>query len=215
MVPEPDSNGGAGRMPVEDLAAYLIELREQCALSLTAFAELRALVQHLPPVDDESRRIWNRRVWLRIHAMLSASSTVARLLWPNPQGAQRKDAEATLARGARLRKFLKLAQGPPESARRARNAFAHVDEQLDSWLREGQEGARLGWVLSSLDKKEEPSFAASAFRYYNINLRELRIGSEVCDLGDLVSWVESVDDTLPHEAQMVYQRMDREGRIER
>ncbi|HEV2519368.1 MAG TPA: hypothetical protein VGX00_01940 [Thermoplasmata archaeon] len=207
---QPGSKGIENRAEV--LTTFMIELREQCAQALTAFAELRGLIGQDPPLDDEGRRFWNRRVWLRIHGVLAAGTAVSNILWPNPANSQGgKVANRALGRATALRVALSIEGSPPRAAIRARNAFAHVDERLDEWLEGSPRELPMGWVISSLDEFDEPSWGRNAFRYYHANRRELRIGRESCSLTELVSWIESIDDHLPHEATMVFKRYDGGG----
>ncbi len=207
---QPGPKGTEDRAEV--LTTFMIELREECAQALTAFAELRALIGQNPPSDDEGRRFWNRRVWLRIHGVLAAGTAVSNILWPNPAKSQGgKVANRARGRATALREALAVEGSPPRAAIRARNAFAHVDERLDEWLESAASELPMGWVISSLDEADEPAWGRSAFRYYHANRRELRIGRESCSLTELVSWIESIDDHLPHEATMVFKRFDGAG----
>ncbi|MDG7000994.1 MAG: hypothetical protein JRN15_18015 [Nitrososphaerota archaeon] len=203
------------REEARELIVFMIELREQCALCVTALSELEVLVKRPPPDDDEGRRLWNRRIWIRVHALLSASSNVTHILWPKPIGIKNdRLGKTSIQRGKRLRKFIGIQETNPLVVRKVRNSFEHIDERLDEWLPTTSEDIPLGWAVSAYDPENEPPEGKSAFRYINVNSMDLRISGETCNLDEVVRWVQSIDDLVPTQARMFFHG-DRELRHNR
>jgi hypothetical protein len=185
---------------------FLIELREQCSQCVTAFAELEAVVKYPPPSGLEGRRYWNRRIWLRVHALLSASSNVSRILWPNPYRRGAEAAKKSVSRGRELRTFLGIKEDNPLVARKVRNAFEHIDERLDDWMPTVPKLIPLGWVVSAYGREDEPAEAKDAFRYINVNSMDLRVAGKTCNVEEIVRSVELILDHIPVQAQMIYRK---------
>ncbi|MDV3277874.1 MAG: hypothetical protein LYZ69_05345 [Nitrososphaerales archaeon] len=186
---------------------FLIELREQCSQCVAAFGELEEIVKYPPPQDQEGRRSWNRKVWLRVHALLSTSSNVSHIIWPNPLKRRGSVAtEKSLKRGRELQAFLRIKDDNPLIARQVRNAFEHIDEQLDDWLPTVPEDIPLGWAISTYPPEDEPEDTKNAFRYVQVNSMDLRVAGATCNLEEIVQWIEGIIQRIPDEAQMIYRK---------
>lgn len=190
-----------------ELAVFLVELREQCFLCMTAFAELRMIISNPPPSDEEGKRVYHSGVWLRVQAILSAGSNVSHILWPAPRAkAGSESYKRSRKRGLVLRTFLGISGRNPLIARKVRNAIEHVDERLDDWLPTVTEPIPLGWVISSLKQQEEAPDTKNAFRYLQVNSKELRVAGDRCNLDTIVRLVEVIEGRILDEAQVDFRK---------
>ncbi len=185
----------------------MVELREQSAQIATAFMAFVSAEKDPPPIDDIGKRQWNQRIWLLVHALLSAASNISHILWPNPDKGRGLEAVSrSVRRGRELRLILGIRGENPMISRRVRNAFEHIDKRLDDWLPTVPELIPFGWAVSTYDPEDEPEQAKNALRYFNIQSMNLRVAGENCNLEELVSWIASIGSRIPLEAQMVLRK---------
>ena len=90
------------------LPVFLVELREQCRMFLTAFSEVEDLIAEGPPIDLESKRRFNARIWSRIQAVLSAGSIITKILWLQPTPKKDGSDKKSIQRGREIRQILKM-----------------------------------------------------------------------------------------------------------
>ena len=69
---------------VRELAVFMVEVREQCRMFMTACSELEDLISKGPPLEQDGQRIFSAKVWFRIQAALSACAVISKIMWPNP-----------------------------------------------------------------------------------------------------------------------------------
>ncbi|MCI4330254.1 MAG: hypothetical protein L3K19_00185 [Thermoplasmata archaeon] len=198
------------RQFIRHLEVLLVELTEQCHLCMLAFAELERFAKRVPPASDDGRRDWNRMTWSRVQAVLSASSAISHLLWPNPSpGRDATSRERTKLRGKALRQHLGIRGEPPIYQRAVRNAFEHVDERLDDWVPTVLEAIPLGWCIACCPLEEEDlSMTKDAFRYVNLYTMDVRVAGETCNLENLADYAAWVRARIPLETGVVLKRID-------
>jgi hypothetical protein len=187
----------------EELLVLLIELREQCRVALTSYSELMEVISRPPSEDPDDQRAYNARVWSRIQATLASCSIISKILWPNVSKRKDRSDESVVHRGRELRQFIKL-RGPSPFPIAVRNAFEHIDERLIEWLPNQGTEVPWGWSLSPYVNEEEPKDSRRAFRYFNLNTKELRVADARCNLREVVEHVRRIIDLIPTEAQVTF-----------
>lgn len=119
------------------------EYDEEVSKSLKSFAErLRQIIEEgatteasdEPPNADQERtersarkRLLRENVYFYTHALLTHSTNISRLFWPDPN--RKKYA----ARGEALRTLIGLDENSPLAQRSVRNAPEHYDERVENW----------------------------------------------------------------------------------
>lgn len=188
-----------------EIAVYMVELKEQCRSLLIAYNELDELFNEVPQSDMDSRRVLNSRIWSRLQAIMYSASVISKLLWPNPL--PRKDGadKRAILRARVLRKALGIERMRSILPTDVRNALEHVDERLIDWLPGQPEDIPWGWRLSGFEKDEEPPGSEYAFRYYNLNTQELRVGDSRCNLKEVVKFVGEIENHIWPEAQVHFE----------
>jgi len=88
------------------------------------------------------------RAFAAIQGLLAAGAMISKLLWPKPSSLNEDGSQlspedanrraATLERGRRLRRELKIKGIPILENRKVRNAFEHFDDRLDRYFHEGE-----------------------------------------------------------------------------
>ncbi len=209
--PVPEQELQRSTEEARELAVFMVELREQSAQIATAFMAFVSAGKDPPPIDDKGKRQWNQRIWLLVHALLSAASNISHILWPNPDKGRGPEAVSrSVRRGRELRLILGIKGENPMISRRVRNAFEHIDERLDDWLPTVPELIPFGWAVSTYNSEDEPEEAKNALRYLNIQSMNLRVAGENCNVEELVSWIASIERRIPLEAQMVLRKHEEE-----
>jgi N-acetylglutamate synthase-like GNAT family acetyltransferase len=186
-----------------ELLVLLIELREQCRVALTSHSELMELLSRPPSEDPDDQRGYSARVWSRIQATLASCSIISKILWPNVSKRRDLSDEPVVHRGRELRQFIKL-RGPSPFPIAVRNAFEHIDERLIEWLPNQGNDVPWGWSLSPYVNEEEPVDSSKAFRYFNLNTKELRVANARCNLKEIVEHVRRIVDLIPAKAQVTF-----------
>ena len=186
-----------------ELAVFLVELREQCRLFMTAYSEIKEMIAKGPYVDAEGQRIFSAQIWLRIQAALAACTIASNILWPRVLVRKDGSDRLTIYRSNELKQILKLRGASPFPIM-VRNAFAHIDEYLATWLPRQEEDIPWGWSISAFSKDEEPGDSTRAFRYFNITSMELRVADVYCNLREVMEQVKDIEARIPEEAQVFF-----------
>jgi hypothetical protein len=186
-----------------ELAVFLVELREQCRLFMTAYSEITEMIAKGPSNYIEGQRIFSARIWLRIQAAMAACTIVSNILWPRVFSKKDNSDRVAVYRSNELKQILKL-RGASPFPTVVRNAFAHIDEKPASWLPEQKEEIPWGWSISAFSKEEEPKDSIRAFRYFNIITMELRIDDAHCNLREVMQQVRDIESRIPEEAQIFF-----------
>jgi len=95
---------------------FLYEVTNQCSFALMAFEDLKQAL-------DSNDAL---RIWYFIHAFLTATGNISKLLWP---------IERYRKRGAKLRESLGVEDNSPLKKREFRNYLEHFDERLEDWAK--------------------------------------------------------------------------------
>jgi hypothetical protein len=107
------------------------EVAHQCRLALIAAADIdSALEVVLQPRIGPQRNAAMDRLWFSIHAFLTATANISKLLWPSP----RRKNPPLPARAAEVRTSLSVSDDSPLLSRELRDDFEHFDERLEYWV---------------------------------------------------------------------------------
>lgn len=190
-----------------ELAAHMVELKEECRTLLIAYDELRELVDLIPVSEEDVKRLLNSRIWSRLQAIMYSATIIARLLWPNPKPRRDSSDKRAILRARRLRNALHIQGRNSVLPIDVRNAIEHIDERLIDWIPAQSDKLPFGWVLSNYDKSEEPEEAAMSFRYYNLNTQELRVGKSSCNLNDVIKFVKEIEGQIWSQADIYFKEI--------
>lgn len=134
-------------MSPEQLHVYTEEVMLH---TLAAQREFRRLGELLANPEDRQRR----EVWVVLQAFLAHVGMASKFFFPAT-----KD-QLSLQRGEILKQHLEVAEDSPLASRTARNAFEHLDERMDNWLRTNKAG-----ILESVFPDEASLHYLSAERW--------------------------------------------------
>ena len=95
---------------------FLNEITNQCKFALMAYEDLRQALNSNDAL----------RIWYFIHAFLTATGNISKLLWPGNRKYRK--------RGAKLRESLSVGDNSPLKKREFRNYLEHFDEHLEDWV---------------------------------------------------------------------------------
>lgn len=93
---------------------FVSEIKSQCTFAVIAAKDFNAALQQ----GDHDR------IWYSVHAFLSATANVSKILWPK---------EIHKDRGDELRQLLSVPDDSVLKPRKFRNHFEHFDERLERW----------------------------------------------------------------------------------
>ncbi|MGJ7462078.1 hypothetical protein ACR80S_13330 [Halomonas sp. MA07-2] len=130
-------------MSPEQLHVYTEEVMLHTLVAQREFGRLMELL-----VDPEERQ--RREVWIVLQAFLAHVGMVSKFFFPATRD------PLSVQRGKTLREHLNVAEGAALVGRTARNAFEHLDERMDNWLRTDKAG-----ILESVFPDE------AALRYFS------------------------------------------------
>ena len=208
------TNPDSGSTPIKssnkenlELAAHMVELKEECRTLLIAYEELQELLDLIPVSGTDLKRILNSRIWSRLQVIMYSATIIARLLWPNPKPRRDSSDKRAILRARRLRNALHIRGMKSVLPIDVRNAFEHIDERLIDWIPAQSDKLPFGWTLSSYDKSEEPKEAAMSFRYYNLNTQELRVGKSSCNLNDVIKFVKEIEGQIWSQADIYFKEI--------
>jgi ribosomal protein S18 acetylase RimI-like enzyme len=191
-----------------ELSVYMTELKEQCRILSTTYHEVEILISEGPPTDVEGKRRFHAKIWSRIQSVLSATSAISHILWPQPLPRGDGSDKKAIHRGLELRRFLGLQGTRSLFPTKVRNAFEHIDERISEWLPYQPGDNPWGWCLSPFPKGEDPPGIGTALRYFNINTKELRVAGASCNLRDITNLASEIEKRLPEGAQVNYGSID-------
>ena len=113
---------------------FLNEVTNQCKFALMAIEDLKQAVNSNNAL----------RIWYSIHAFLTATGDISKLLWPIKRQYHK--------RGAKLRKSLCIDDNSPLKKREFRNYLEHFDERLENWVKTTKSGTYIDLSFGFLDK---------------------------------------------------------------
>lgn len=190
-----------------ELAAHMVELKEECRTLLIAYDELHELLELIPVSETDDKRILNSRIWSRLQVIMYSATIIARLLWPNPKPRRDGSDKRAILRAGMLRNALHIQGMKSVLPIDVRNAIEHIDERLIDWIPMQSDKLPLGWALSSYDKSEEPQETAMSFRYYNLNTQELRVGKSSCNLKEVIKFIKEIEGQIWPQADVYFEEM--------
>ncbi len=140
---------------------------------------------------------WNARIWITVHAILSAAAIVSRTLWPFTH--KRPKGLGDILRANRADK-LRTLWGVPSSSiltdRDARDVFEHVDEKLIKWLDEYTPAKIMGLAIREVPPTG-PTDKSETFRVIDPKTLVVWAGGRKADLRAIVNALEDVATKLP------------------
>ncbi len=211
LYPKERNRRERSRDEARELAVFMVEVREQCRAFITTYLDLLETLRIGPPSEDaEGQRAFSALVWSRLQAALASCGVISKILWPQKTPKSDGSDKVAFRRGATLRNILALpAKNPFPTA--VRNAFEHVDDKLTEWLPEQEEDIPWGWSLSPYtgEDEPEPKGSSKAFRYFNMNTKELRVAGARCNLKDVMGEVRKIVAKMPQDAQVFFSSLDR------
>jgi hypothetical protein len=155
------------------------ELRQQCRFALLAYQNVRsALNEHDP-----------ERVFFQVHALLSHTVSVSRLLWP-------ARAESA-ARGERLRQELKVGAESPLRLAGCRGQVDRFDEAYEDWLLGLEDPSYMDMNLMPVGTVQ--GFKADSFQR-SLDTQTLRLffRGTACDLRKVSDEIRSLESATQH-----------------
>ncbi len=146
---------------------------------------------------------WNARIWITVHAILSAAAVVSRTLWPFTH--KRPKGLAELLRANRADE-LRVRWGIPPSSvltdRDVRDVFEHVDEKLIKWLDEYTPAKMMGLAIREVPPTG-PTDQAETFRVLDPKTLVVWAGGKRADLKAIVDALEAVAAKLPQLTHII------------
>jgi hypothetical protein len=110
------------------IQVYTEEVYIHASIALREYDEFRAIVE-----EPSTRQA--REAWMRLQSFLSHFGMVSKLLYaPSARKAISRE------RAQALREHLGIGEDSALNDRDARNAIEHLDERLDNWLEQGDNG---------------------------------------------------------------------------
>lgn len=203
-----NATGPSVSIDADELRMLKRELAWNCWVAQGAWARLKAMKLKSAPsglvpgtqslANVESVLKIGTEAWAHVHALLGATATISRMLWPGPSARR-----ATKDRAPLLLEKLQLPPLPELETRDARNAYEHIENDAPEWFTwaRGRFPGRplMGWQIGDgTPFGEENTTPEECFRYLDVDHWTIRVGQNPpLDLRSLMVAIELLFRNIP------------------
>src|SRR5712692_10405021 len=112
---------------------YLLEAERQCRLALAAADRMAACAEAFWPIVDPPSVVGD--FFDHAQRLFASAAVIGKILYAR-DAKNRADGARRAERARNLRGLLGLADSSPLDSWSIRNAFEHIDERIDEWVKE-------------------------------------------------------------------------------